>query len=160
MRARSFLQTLMYTTLTSIVLAGLGATGKAQDLPPYMAPISGRTVSSPAETAMNNVLALNTSMFELYDNAAKIYEKNILSKHPVILGLFSGAGGRFILYRPGVAPLEAPSVPIVYQLLKSVDHSTMALAQVVGPYLDNPTDQSWRGPMLAIAPGCNPRWMA
>ena len=149
MRARSFLQTLIYTTLTSIVLAGLGATGKAQDLPPYMAPISGRTVSSPAETAMNNVLALNTSMFELYDNAAKIYEKNILSKHPVILGLFSGAGGRFILYRPGVAPLEAPSVPIVYQLLKSVDHSTMALAQVVGPYLDNPTDQSWRGPMLA-----------
>ena len=93
MRARSFLQTLMYTTLTSIVLAGLGTTGKAQDLPPYMAPISGRTVSSPAETAMNNVLALNTSMFELYDNAAKIYEKNILSKHPVILGLFSGAGG-------------------------------------------------------------------
>ncbi len=149
MRARSFLQTLIYTTLTSIVLAGLGATGKAQDLPPYMAPISGRTVSSPAETAMNNVLALNTSMFELYDNAAKIYEKNILSKHPVILGLFSGAGGRFILYRPGMAPLEAPSVPIVYQLLKSVDHSTMALAQVVGPYLDNPTDQSWRGPMLA-----------
>jgi len=149
MRARSFLQTLIYTTLTSIVLAGLGATGKAQDLPPYMAPISGRTVSSPAETAMNNVLALNTSMFELYDNAAKIYEKNILSKHPVILGLFSGAGGRFILYRPGMAPLEAPSVPIVYQLLKSVDHSTMALAQVVGPYLESPDDQSWRGPMLA-----------
>src|SRR5262245_12645601 len=28
-------------------------------------------------------------------------------------------------------------------------HSAMALAQVVGPYLDNPADQSWRGPMLA-----------
>src|SRR5467141_2762809 len=149
MRARSFLQTLIYTTLTSIVLAGLGATGKAQDLPPYMAPISGRTVSSPAETAMNNVLALNTSMFELYDNAAKIYEKNILSKHPVILGLFSGAGGRFILYRPGVAPLEAPSVPIVYQLLKSVDHSTMALTEIVTPYLDNAANQSWRSSMAA-----------
>jgi hypothetical protein len=88
-------------------------------------------------------------MFELYDNAHKIFEGNILSKHPVILGLFSGAGGRFILYRPGMAPLEAPSVPIVYQLLKSVDHSTMALAQVVGPYLESPDDQSWRGPMLA-----------
>jgi hypothetical protein len=25
----------------------------------------------------------------------------------------------------------------------------MALAQVTGPYLDNPTDKSWRGPMLA-----------
>jgi hypothetical protein len=41
-------------------------------------------------------------------------------------------------------------VPIVYQLMKSVAHSTMALAEVVGPYLDNPDDQSWRGPMLAF----------
>ena len=40
-------------------------------------------------------------------------------------------------------------MPIVYQLMKSVGHSTMALSQVVGPYLDNPADQSWRGPMLA-----------
>src|SRR3982074_1185540 len=149
MRAYSLLHTLIAATLTWIVLAGLGPMAKAQDLPSYMAPISGRTVSSPAETAVKNVLALNTGMFELYDNAAKIFERNILAKHPVILGLFSGAGGRFILYRPGMAPLEAPSVPLVYQLLKSIDHSTMALAQVVGPYLDNPTDQSWRGPMLA-----------
>jgi hypothetical protein len=88
-------------------------------------------------------------MFELYGDAAKVFQKNILSKHPVILGLFSGAGGRFILYRPGQPPLDAPSVPIVYQLLKSVGHSTMALAEVVGPYIDNPGDQSWRGPMLA-----------
>jgi hypothetical protein len=40
-------------------------------------------------------------------------------------------------------------VPIVYQLLKSVSHSTMALSQVVGPYLDNAADKSWRGSMLA-----------
>jgi hypothetical protein len=63
--------------------------------------------------------------------------------------MFSGAGGRFILYRPGMAPLEAPSVPVAYQLLKSVGHSTMALAEVVGPYLDNPANQAWRGAMLA-----------
>jgi hypothetical protein len=67
----------------------------------------------------------------------------------VILGLFTGAGGRFILYRPGMAPLEAPSVPIVYQLLKSVGHSTMALTEVVGPYLDNAENQSWRSSMAA-----------
>jgi hypothetical protein len=77
-------------------------------------------------------------MFELYDDDAQIFQRNLLTKHPVILGLFSGAGGRFILHRPGQAPLEAPSVPVVYQLLKSVGHSTMALTQVVGPYLDNP----------------------
>ena len=88
-------------------------------------------------------------MFELYDNAAKMFRANILSKHPVILALFSGAGGGFILYRPGMEPLEAPSVPIVYQLLKSVDHSTMALAQMVGPYVDNAANQSWRAPMAS-----------
>src|SRR5499427_855672 len=149
MQTHSFLQALIYATLTSIALAGMGSTVEAQSLPSYMAPISGRTVSSPAETATKNVLALNTAMFELYDNAAKIFEKNILSKHPVILGLFSGAGGRFILYRPGMAPLEAPSVPIVYQLMKSVGHSVMALSEVVMPYLDNAANQSWREPLLA-----------
>ena len=92
----------------------------AQSLPAYMAPIAGRTTATPSDTATKDMLALNTGMFELYDDASKIFQQNLLSKHPVILGLFSGAGGRFILYRPGMAPLEAPQVPIVYQLLKSV----------------------------------------
>jgi len=123
--------------------------GNPPALPDYMAPIAGRTTSSAADIATANTLALNTGMFELYGNAGKIFQKNILSKHPVILGMFSGAGGRFTLFRPNQPPLEAPSVPITYQLLKSVGHSTMALAQVVGPYLDNPADTSWRGAMLA-----------
>ena len=131
------------------LLLACGGDASAQTIPDYMAPISAKSTAAPADIATKDVLALNTGMFELYDDAAKIFQGNILAKHPVILGLFSGAGGRFILYRPGVAALEAPSVPIVYQLLKSVDHSTMALSQVVGPYLDNPADQSWRGPMLA-----------
>ena len=93
----------------SIILAALGTAATAQELPSFMAPIAGRTDSTPAQTATNNVLALNTGMFELYGDAAQVFKTNILSKHPVILGLFSGAGGRFILYRPGMAPLEAPS---------------------------------------------------
>ena len=135
--------------MASFMLAALGTAAQAQDLPSFMAPIAGRTDTTPAQTATNNVLALNTGMFELYGDAARVFKRNILSKHPVILGLFSGAGGRFILYRPGQPPLDAPSVPVVYQLLKSIGHSTMALTQVVGPYLDNPADQSWRGSMLA-----------
>jgi len=78
-----------------------------------------------------------------------VFRKNILAEHPIILGMFSGAGGRFILYRPGMAPIDAPSVPIVYQLLKSVGHSTMALAVVVAPYLNSPSDLSWRGSLAA-----------
>src|SRR6202521_620413 len=126
-----------------------GGVANAQSLPSYMAPIAGPTSATPADIATKDVLALNTGMFELYGDAAKIFQKNILSKHPVVLGLFSGAGGRMILYRPGMAPLDAPQVPVVYQLLKSVGHSTMALAEVVGPYVDNADDKSWRGAMLA-----------
>jgi hypothetical protein len=122
---------------------------QAQSLPAYMAPISGLTMATPADIATKDMLALNTGMFELYGDAGKVFQANILAKHPVILGLFSGAGGRFTLYRPGMAPLDAPQVPVVYQLLKSVGHSTMALAEVVGPYLDNPANTSWRGSMLA-----------
>jgi hypothetical protein len=149
MRRNLVLKRLACVMLTAIALAATIARATAEDLPAYMQAIAGRTASSPAETATKDVLALNTGMFDLYDAAAKIFQGNMLARHPVILALFSGAGGRFILYRPGQVPLEAPSVPIVYQLLKSVDHSTMAMAEVVGPYLDNPDNQSWRGPMLA-----------
>src|ERR1700743_1098833 len=131
------------------LLLNAAAGAHPQTRPPYMAPISGLTTTTPADIATKDVLALNTGMFELYGDAGKVFQANILSKHPVILGLFSGSGGRFTLYRPGAAPLDAPQVPMVYQLLKSVGHSTMALAEVVGPYLDNSANTSWRGSMLA-----------
>jgi hypothetical protein len=150
MRAGSFLRGGLYAAAVSTLLINLGEAVRAQGLPAYMQPIEGRTSASAADVATKNVLALNTMMFELYGDAARIFQKNILSKHPVILGLFSGAGGRFILYRPGMPPLDAPQVPIVYQLLKSVGHSTMAVSEVVGPYIDNPADLSWRAPMLAF----------
>jgi hypothetical protein len=138
-----------YVRFTAAILLAGSQLASAQTLPPYMAPIAGRTTATPTDTATRDMLALNTGMFELYGDASKIFQKNILGNHPVILGLFTGAGGRLILYRPNTAPLEAPQVPIVYQLLKSVSHSTMALAPVVGPYLNNPEDKSWRGAMLA-----------
>ena len=134
--------------IVAMLLSSTAVT-RAQSLPAYMAPISGLTTTTPADIATKDVLALNTGMFELYGDAGKIFQANILAQHPVILGLFSGSGGRFTLYRPGMPPLDAPQVPVVYQLLKSVGHSTMALAEVVGPYLDNPANTSWRGSMLA-----------
>lgn len=117
-------------------------------LPAYMKPISGPPQSPSAqELANRNVLQLNTSMFSLYEDAGKVFRRNILAKHPIILGLFSGSGGRMILYRPGLPPLEAPSVPKVYQVMKSLGHSTMAISEVVLPYLDAPGDTSWVAPM-------------
>src|SRR5262249_21380720 len=149
MRTASLFNRCACAAAAALMLTGISAPVRADDLPSYMDPISGRTAATAADTANKDVLALNTGMFELYDAAGKIFQKNILAKHPVILGLFTGAGGRFILYRPGMAPLEAPQVPLVYQLMKSIGHSTMALSEVVGPYLNNPDDHSWRGAMLA-----------
>ena len=132
-----------------LATVGLGSLGHAADLPDYMQPIAGVVTVSPTEVANDNLLALNRSMFQLYDETGKLLQRNILAQHPVILGLFSGAGGRFILYRPGMAPLEAPPVPIVYQLLKSVGHSTMAVSEVVAPYIDNFANQAWLASLLA-----------
>ncbi|WP_029651246.1 hypothetical protein [Methylocystis sp. SB2] len=138
------------TLLSSVVVFGLSVSPAcATELPSYFTGLVGAETASPADMANKNVLQLNTTMFQLYGDAAQIFKKNILAKHPVILGLFSGAGGRFILYRPGMAPIEAPQPPIVYQLLKSVGHSTMALAEVVVPYLNSPKDTTWRGALAA-----------
>jgi hypothetical protein len=135
--------------VTSLAMLGPGSQAQGAEVPAYLKSIVGTEAASAAEVGTKNILQLNSSMFELYDNSSRIFQRNLLAQHPVILGLFSGAGGRFILYRPGKAPLEAPPVPIIYQLMKSVGHSTMALAEVVMPYLDSPNDATWRGPLAA-----------
>ena len=136
--------------LATALAAAPFAGAKAAELPAYMKPISGQLKPPTAqELANRDVLQLNISMFELYANAGKIFRSNILDQHPVILALFSGAGGRMILYRPGKPPLEAPSVPKVYQVMKSLGHSTMAVSEVVLPFIDNPQDKSWVAPMRA-----------
>ena len=147
MRTNLFRRRCCYPILMSMLLAGLGTAARSEDLPSYMEPIAGRTSSTAAGVANADVLALNNSMFQLYAKAGAVFRQNLMAKHPIVLGLFSGAGGRFILYRPGMAPLEAPPVPVAYQLLKSVGHSTMALAEIVMPYLDNTSDTSWRTPL-------------
>src|SRR5882724_12267611 len=82
MRIDSVLKRYACAILSSIVLAAAPAPATSQELPSYMAPITGSNAVSAAETATNNVLALNTGMFELYGDAGKIFRRNILSKHP------------------------------------------------------------------------------
>ena len=139
--------------LTAGVLAtGLvigSASAQAPGLPEYLANISGNTPSSPADISTRDVLQLDVGMFSLYDRASTIYRRNILAKHPIILAMFTGEGGRMMLYRPGQAPIDAPKVPKVYQILKSTGHSTMALSQVVIPSVNNKDDKRWIAPMAA-----------
>jgi hypothetical protein len=135
--------------LLTVLALGAGSSARAAEVPDYLKTIVGTETTTPADIGAKNVLQLNASMFELYDASGRIFQKNFLATHPVILGLFTGAGGWFILYRPGQPPLEAPSVPLVYQLMKSVGHSTMALAEIVMPFVNSPNDSSWRGGMAA-----------
>ncbi len=96
------------------------------------------------------VLALNESMMHLYDRSLEKFTKNMRDRVPILLALFSGQGGRMILYRPGQPPEAAPPVPLVYQLAKSVAHSSMAVYEIVAPYLANPAaNPLWRGPLRA-----------
>ncbi len=123
------------------------ASAQTGNLPEYLKNISGTTAPTPPELANRDVLQLNTTMFALYDNAARTFRRNIMANHPIILALFSGAGGRMILYKPGQPPQEAPSVPMVYQVMKSTGHSVMAISQVVVPYIGNAADKSWVTPL-------------
>ncbi|MBL6076808.1 hypothetical protein JMJ56_02240 [Belnapia sp. T18] len=117
--------------------------------PAYMNVITGAAVPSPDRVAFQTLVALNAGMFELYGSAGKLVQGSILAQHPVILGLFSGAGGRMILYRPGQPSLEGPQVPEAYQILKSVGHSVMALGVVVGPHIGKADDNSWQSSVAA-----------
>ncbi len=105
-------------------------------------PASERVVAEQA------VLDLNAAMMTLYDETLEKYKRNMRDRVPILLALFSGEGGKMILYRPGHEPLVADPVPLVYQLTKSVGHSSMAIYQIVAPYLGQPGNQAWRAPML------------
>src|SRR5688500_14722528 len=96
--------------------------------------IADEQPASPRVVAEQAVLALNSTMLKLYDESLETFKKNMRDRVPIILALFSGQGGQMILYRPGHAPEFAPPVPIVYQLAKSVGHSSMAIYQIVSPY--------------------------
>lgn len=109
--------------------------------------ISARKAPTAREVAQKNVLTLDTAMMDLYDDALATYKQNLRDKSPIVIALFTSQGGEMTLYRPGKEPLKAPPVPVVYQLAKSVSHSSLAIFEMLAPYLENPSDPSWRRPM-------------
>jgi hypothetical protein len=140
--------------ISLIVNFAIGTHASAQsggDLPDYMQVIVGKgEPATKSHVAEQNVLALDIAMFGLYDEAQAKFQKNFLAEHPVIMGLFSNQGGKLTLYRPGKPPVEAPQVPIRYQIYKSVGHSALGLFELVGSHLGTVSDQSWIGPMRAF----------
>jgi len=103
--------------------------------------------ASAAEVAARRALDLDTAMMGIYEDALATFEANIRANCPIILGLFTGEGGEFSLYRPGEEPIIAPPVPVGYQVVKSTGHSAMAVYQLVAPYLGDPDSTAWHAPM-------------
>jgi hypothetical protein len=142
----------------SFALLGVGLASPESlggDVPDFLrVVIADRKPAEKCDVAEQNVLVLDKSMMDIYDGALAQYKQNMRDRVPIILALFSEAGGRMILYRPGHEPLVAEPVPVVYQLAKSVSHSSMAVYQIVAPYLADPSDQSWHGPMRVFRTRC------
>lgn len=118
-------------------------------IPDFMRPVIGdEPPSSGNAVAEQAVLALNTSMMSFYDTSLVKFKANMRNQVPIVLAMFTGQGGQMILYRPGREPEVAPPVPVVYELAKSAGHSSMAVYQIVAPYLsDSSANQLWRGPL-------------
>jgi hypothetical protein len=140
-------------TLLGVGLAIVPAHGG--DVPEFLrVVIADGQPATPCAVAQQNILVLDTCMIDIYEGALAQYKHNMRESVPIILALFSEAGGRMILYRPGHEPLIADPVPIVYQLTKSVLHSSMAVYQLVAPYMAKPSDKSWHGPRQAFRTRC------
>jgi hypothetical protein len=139
--------------ILGLAIAGIPVHG--DDVPEFLRVVSAdRKPASERSVAERNVLSLDTSMMDIYEGALAQYKHNMRQRVPIILALFSEGGGKMILYRPGHEPLIAEPVPIVYQLTKSVSHSSMAVYQLVAPYLSDPSDKSWHGPMEVFRTRC------
>lgn len=144
-------QSLLFTC-ASLLLASPVVAADNQ-VPDYMKII---TVNEGAPTpkatiAFNNVYALDTAMLSIYDSRIAIFKQHLRQRIPLIMALFSGAGGRLILYPPGKDPIEAPPPPAVYKMLKSVGHCAMVTYDMVAPYCtSSATDQSWVAEMKAF----------
>ena len=128
-------------------------TAMAEDVPDYMKIITVNEgdPTSKDKIAFKDLYALNEGMFPIYENRLlPLYKKHPENVIPLIMALFSGDGGRFILYPPGKDPIEAASPPAVYKMAKSVGHCAMATYDLVAPFCtSSDTDQSWVGEMKA-----------
>ena len=142
---------LFVALIAALTLSYLSSISYADEVPGYMEGFVGSGVAmTKAEADQENVLALDHAMMPIYEEALTTFQKNFLTQHPVIMALFTNGGGRLILYRPGKEPIDAPPVPIRYQLYKSVGHSSLATFELAASHLKTVEDQSWKGKMVAF----------
>jgi len=78
-------------------------------------------------SAIRDLLVLSPNMISTLQEQQVLYKNAFMKRHNIIVALFSPAGGKFILYRKGKLPLEAPLVPQHqnYELATIIEHAAM-----------------------------------
>lgn len=147
------MKTAVLPACTAIVASVLCATTcSAADVPDFMKEVvldDGKPATK-QEIAFANIYGLNDGMMQIYERSLAKYRQHFRERQNLIMGLFSGKGGRFILYRAGQPPLEAESPPAVYRMAKSTGHCAMATYDLLAPYSNSAAaDQSWVGELQA-----------
>ncbi len=141
-----------HLALSTLLALSISSAVSAAEIPDYMKIITlneGAPIAKD-KIAFKNLYALNEGMFPIYESRIALYKKHLRDRIPLIMGLFSGDGGRFILYPPGKDSIEAPPPPAVYKMAKSVGHCAMVTYDLVAPFCNSSdTDQSWVGEMKA-----------
>jgi hypothetical protein len=99
---------------------------------------------SKSQQAANRLFALDDKMQADYADTQRIVGE---MQSPVILALFNGIGGQYILRRHGREVAVEP-VPELYPEMKSVSHTIVGVYEIVSPYFDSPESGTWR-PKLA-----------
>lgn len=118
---------------------------QAAETPEFMKEVVVNDIpTDKASIALNDIYGLNEQMLSIYERSLGLYKDNFRKRQNLIMALFGPKGGRFILYRAGQPPVEAPSPPAVYRMAKSVGHCAMATYDLLAPYAGQGSDdKSW-----------------
>ncbi len=95
---------------------------------------------SKSEQAAQRLYAIDDKMQQNYTATQRLVGEK---QSPVILVLFNGVGGKYILRRNG-QETSVEAVPKLYQQMKSVSHTLVGVYEILSPYFDSPEDGNWR----------------
>ena len=99
-----------------------------------------------SEEAANRLYLLDSTM---QANYAETQHNVGQMQSPVILAMFNGVGGKYILRRGGTEVAVEP-VPALYEQMKSVSHTLLGVFEIVSPYFQNAETGNWRPKLIAF----------
>lgn len=102
--------------------------------------VVGEERLSESQEAAQRLYNLDDKMMANYADTQRLVGQ---SQSPVILAMFNGVGGKYILIRNGNVEAVEP-VPALYQQVKSVSHTIVGVFEIVSPYFANSEADNWR----------------